>query len=160
MLIKLIVAIILYYNIHVVSSYMPYANMCICHITWWLSSKESTCKCRRCRLHPWVGKIPWRRNGNPLQNSCLGNPIDRGVWWATVQGVAKSWIQFSDYTTVYTHTHTYTQTNIFFLVKEKEKNVKLASSLGSFFYNKIFYLKYILYNSFRNRPTEENTNKK
>ena len=28
---------------------------------------------------PWVGKTPWRRNGNPLQCSCLGNPIDRGA---------------------------------------------------------------------------------
>ena len=30
-------------------------------------------------------------NGNPLQNSCLENPWDRGAWWATVQRVAKSW---------------------------------------------------------------------
>ena len=30
-------------------------------------------------------------NGNPLQLSCLGNPMDRGAWWATVYGVAKSW---------------------------------------------------------------------
>ena len=29
-------------------------------------------------------------NGNPLQCSCLGNPMDRGAWWATVRGVAKS----------------------------------------------------------------------
>ena len=28
-------------------------------------------------------------NGNPLQYSCLGNPMDRGAWWATVHGVAK-----------------------------------------------------------------------
>ena len=119
-LIKLTVAIILYYNIHVISSYMPYANMCICHITWWLGSKESSCECRRCRLHPWVGKIPWRRNGNPLQNSCLGNPIDTGVWRATVQGVTKSWIQLSDYTTVYIHTHIYPN-NFFFLSKKKKK---------------------------------------
>ena len=39
------------------------------------------------------GSIPGSggRNGNPLQYSCLGNPMDRGVWWATVQRVAKSW---------------------------------------------------------------------
>ena len=30
-------------------------------------------------------------NGNPFQYSCLKNPMDRGAWWATVQGVAKSW---------------------------------------------------------------------
>ena len=30
-------------------------------------------------------------NGNPLQCSCLGNPMERGAWWATVCGVTKSW---------------------------------------------------------------------
>ena len=30
-------------------------------------------------------------NGTPLQYSCLENPMDRGAWWATVHGVAKSW---------------------------------------------------------------------
>ena len=29
---------------------------------------------------PWVGKILWRRNGNPLQYSCQENPMDGGVW--------------------------------------------------------------------------------
>ena len=36
------------------------------------------------------------RNGNPLQYSCLGNPMDRGAWWATVHGVSKSRTQLSD----------------------------------------------------------------
>ena len=36
-------------------------------------------------------------NGNPLQYSCLENPMDRGVWWATVHGVAKSWTRLSSY---------------------------------------------------------------
>ena len=40
-------------------------------------------------LDPWVGKIPWRRAWQPLQYSCLQNPMDRGAWWATVHGVAK-----------------------------------------------------------------------
>ena len=35
-------------------------------------------------------------NGNPLQSSCLENPMDRGAWWATVHGVTKSWTQLSD----------------------------------------------------------------
>ena len=34
-------------------------------------------------------KGPWRRNGNPRQCSCLGNAMDRGVWWAMVHGVAE-----------------------------------------------------------------------
>ena len=38
----------------------------------------------------WLGKILWRREGNPLQYSCLGNPMDGGAWWATVHGVAES----------------------------------------------------------------------
>ena len=35
-------------------------------------------------------------SGNPLQYSCLENPMNRGAWWATVHGVAKSWTQLSD----------------------------------------------------------------
>ena len=35
-------------------------------------------------------------NGNPLQSSCLENSMDRGTWWATVHGVAKSWTQLID----------------------------------------------------------------
>ena len=47
-------------------------------------------------LIPWVGRIPWRRNGSPLQYSCLGNPMDRGSRRAIVHGVAKSQRQLSD----------------------------------------------------------------
>ena len=39
---------------------------------------------------PRLGRSPGEGNGNPLQNSCLGNPMDRGAWWVTVQEVAKS----------------------------------------------------------------------
>ena len=42
------------------------------------------------RYDPSVRKIPGEGNGNPLQYSCLGNLMDRGVWQATVYGVAKS----------------------------------------------------------------------
>ena len=37
--------------------------------------KESIWQCRRCKFDPWVRKIPWKRNGNLLQYSCLGNPM-------------------------------------------------------------------------------------
>ena len=37
----------------------------------------------------WVGKIPGEGNGNPLQCSCLQNPMDRGAWRASVHGVAE-----------------------------------------------------------------------
>ena len=46
---------------------------------------------KRHSFDPWVGKIPWRGNGNPLQYSYLENPMDRGAWWVTVHRVAKSW---------------------------------------------------------------------
>ena len=53
----------------------------------WQSGKESACQCRRDKRHSfdaWIGKIPWRRKGNPLQYSCLENPTDRGAWRATL----------------------------------------------------------------------------
>ena len=41
-------------------------------------------------LIPGLGRSSGEGNGNPLQYSCLGNPVDRGTWQATVHGVAKS----------------------------------------------------------------------
>ena len=40
---------------------------------------------------PGLGRSLGEENGNPLQSSSLENPMDRGAWWATVHGVAKSW---------------------------------------------------------------------
>ena len=37
-----------------------------------------------------MGRSPGKENGNPLQYSCLENPMDRGAWWATVHSVEKS----------------------------------------------------------------------
>ena len=42
------------------------------------------------------GRSPREGNGNPLQYSFLGNPMDRGAWWATIHGVTNSWTQLSD----------------------------------------------------------------
>ena len=39
---------------------------------------------------PVLGRSPGAGNGNLLQYSCLGNPMDRGAWWATVRGVTQS----------------------------------------------------------------------
>ena len=47
---------------------------------------------------PGSERSPGERNGNPLQYSCLENPIDRETWLATIHGVAKSWIRLSDFT--------------------------------------------------------------
>ena len=64
----------------------------------WLSGKESACQCRRCGFDPWVGKIPWSRKWQSTQFSCLGNPMNRGAWQATVHGVSKSqtWLTFGE----------------------------------------------------------------
>ena len=40
-------------------------------------------------LAPGLGRSSEKGNGNPLQYSCLGNPMDTGAWWAIVYGVAK-----------------------------------------------------------------------
>ena len=48
---------------------------------------------------PGSGRLHGEVKGNPLQYSCLGNPMDRRPWRATVHGVAKSQTELSDYTT-------------------------------------------------------------
>ena len=40
---------------------------------------------------PGLGKSPRGGHGNPLEYSCLENPMDRRAWWTTVHGVPKSW---------------------------------------------------------------------
>jgi len=59
----------------------------------WLSGKEAACNAEDTgvsRSVPGWGRAPGGGNGNPLQYSCLENPMDRGASWATVHGVAKS----------------------------------------------------------------------
>ena len=51
-----------------------------------------------------LGRSPGEEHGNPLRYSCLKNPMDRGVWWATVHCVTKSQTQ-----TKQLSTHTYTK---------------------------------------------------
>ena len=68
-----------------------------CGLPWWFIGKESACQCSKFKFDPWVERrSPGEGNGNPLQYSCLENPMDRGAWWAIVHGVAKNWIELSD----------------------------------------------------------------
>ena len=53
------------------------------------SGKEFACNVEDLALIPGSGRSPGERNGNPLQYSCLENPMDRGAWQATVHGVAE-----------------------------------------------------------------------
>ena len=62
--------------------------------------KASACNGEDMGLIPGSGRCPGEGNGNPLQYSCLENPMDGGAWWATVHGVAKSRTRLSDFTNV------------------------------------------------------------
>ena len=50
---------------------------------------------------PGLGRSPGERNGNPLQYSCLENPVEGGAWWATVHGISKSQTRLNDFTFTY-----------------------------------------------------------
>ena len=54
-------------------------------------------------LIPKLGRSPGRGNGNLLQYSCLENPMDRRVWWATVHKVEQSWTRLKQLSM---HAHT------------------------------------------------------
>ena len=63
---------------------------------------ESACSAGDLGLMPGLGRSPGDGNGNPLQYSCLENPMDGGAWQATLHGVAKSRTRLSDFTLLYT----------------------------------------------------------
>ena len=63
------------------------------HFPGGASGKEPACQCRRQKrhgFHPGLGRSPGGGHGNPLQYSCLENPMDRGAWQATVHRITKS----------------------------------------------------------------------
>ena len=62
--------------------------------------KASTCHAGDQGSIPGLGRSPGEGNGNPLQYSCLENPMDRGAWPATVHGVTKSQTRLSKFTSL------------------------------------------------------------
>ena len=64
-------------------------------------SEESACNVGDQGSVPGLGRFPGEGNGNPLQYSCLENPMDGGAWWATVHGGHKE----LDTIERLTHTH-------------------------------------------------------
>ena len=58
--------------------------------------KVSACNAGDLGSIPGSGRSPGEGNGNPLQYSCLEDPMERGAWWATVHGVTKSRTRLSD----------------------------------------------------------------
>ena len=67
--------------------------------------KASACNAGDLGSIPGSGRSPGEGNGNPLQYSCLENPTDRGTWWATVHGVAKSQTRLRDFAIHYIIRH-------------------------------------------------------
>ena len=65
-------------------------------LPWWLSDRESTSNAGDAGSMPGLGKSPGEGNGNQLQDSCLGNPMDRGAWWATAHRVTKGRTRLSN----------------------------------------------------------------
>ena len=68
--------------------------MKVVHIPHGSAGKESACNAGDtgdAGLMPGLGRSPEEENGNPLQYSSLGNPMDRGACWTTVQRFTKSW---------------------------------------------------------------------
>ena len=61
-------------------------------------SKESASKVGDPGSIPGSGRSPGKGNGNPLQYSCLENPMDGGSWQATFHAAAKSWTRLNDFT--------------------------------------------------------------
>ena len=58
--------------------------------------KASICNAGEPGLIPGLGGSPGEGNNNPIQYSWLENSMDRGAWWPTIHGVAKSWTRLSD----------------------------------------------------------------
>ena len=63
----------------------------------WLSVEDSTWQCRSCMFDPWIRKIPWRRNWQPITVFLLREFHGWRAWWAIVHGVSKSHTQLSNW---------------------------------------------------------------
>ena len=64
------------------------------------AGKESACNVGDPGLVPGLERSTGKGTGNPLQYSCLENPMDRGAWQTAVHGVTKSWTRLNDFTSL------------------------------------------------------------
>ena len=104
----------------------------------------STRQCRRQRFDHSVGKTPGGGNGNPVQYSCLGNPMDREAWWATVHvgySSCKSWRRLSDQTTsrYYLCPKNFTAYNLFLAYILKNKYIQIKK-IFVMVYNRVYII--------------------
>ena len=69
------------------------------------SGKEAPCNAGDIGSIPGSGRSPGAGRGNPLQYSCLGNPMDRGAWWATIHGIPRVGCNLATKQQLYIDTH-------------------------------------------------------
>ena len=74
---------------------MPFSGGLEASLVVQSDGEEAACNAGDLGLIPGLERSPGRGHGNTLQE-CLENSMHRGVWWATVHGVAKSWTQLDD----------------------------------------------------------------
>ena len=77
-------------------SFLPPLFICAVIFPSGSDDKESACNEGDLSSIPGLGRFPGGGHGNPLQYSCWRIPMERGAWWATVHGVAKSRTRLSD----------------------------------------------------------------
>ena len=112
----------------------------------WLSGKEVACQCRRQRLNPWVGNIPWRRTWQPTpvslsgkfhwQRSLIGVTIHRVTQSIGSQGVRHDWARthiHTGFSRLYIYTHTHTHKHFFFFLTSL--CMVVSRSIYSYFVN-------------------------
>ena len=97
-LIKVVSYLIKWDNDKEIDRYKPFRALRVrVKIRFWASA----CSAGDPSLIPGLGRSPGEGNGNPLQYSCLENPMDWGAWWVTVHGVAKSRTRLIDFTSLH-----------------------------------------------------------
>ena len=106
-------------------------------LPWWLRWYRICLQCGRPEFDPWIQKIPWWRQCNPLQYSCLESSMDRGAWRAIVHGIAES-DRIEQLTHTYTHTHTNKHTYPYSITREStitfnqyQRNKEATEAQGS-----------------------------
>ena len=108
----------------------------------WLRDKKFSCSAEDAQEMgvsiPGSGRSPGEGNGNLLQYSCLGNPIDRGAWWAMVLGAAKGWTRLSARVHTHTDTHTHRHTDTHTSLKHKVA-VGGAQTVRSLFFKLVWF---------------------
>ena len=106
--------------------FLKYVEMTYLGLPSGASGKESTANYKRRGFNPSSERCPGEGNGNPLQYSCLENPIDRGTWRATIHGVTKNQTGLSNKTTTFMESQT--------CARNFWKSCKICSSVTTIFH--------------------------